>query len=158
MTSGIMAQPRTIICETCGKPALWTGGRRKRYCSQTCRPSWLKQEAKRQRLTPEQKAERTLNQVAHAKRRRDLQHDVVRQMKLNIGACQDCGFQCNRETLPCFAWDHRNPADKAFTIAQAMGRKGIEQIQNEIAKCDLVCHNCHALRTHAGNHWTTKRA
>jgi hypothetical protein len=38
-----------------------------------------------------------------------------------------------------------------------MGRKGIEQIQNEIAKCDLVCHNCHALRTHAGKHWTHRR-
>ncbi len=150
-----MAQPRTITCETCGKPALWTGGRRKRYCSLPCRPSTQRQ--KTLAKTPEQIAQ--INERANAaeKRKRAYQHQVVRQIKLDIGACHDCGFTCTTDTLPCFAWDHRNPADKSFTIAQAMGRKGIEQIQNEIAKCDLVCHNCHALRTHAGKHWTHRR-
>lgn len=64
---------------------------------------------------------------------------------------------CTEDTMPCFAWDHRNPTEKAFTISYEIGRKPLHLIMAEIEKCDLVCHNCHALRTHHGKHWANKR-
>lgn len=45
-------------------------------------------------------------------------------------------------------FDHRNPATKIKAVA-AMIRNTItwEKLEAEIAKCDLVCANCHAVRT-----------
>jgi hypothetical protein len=48
-----------------------------------------------------------------------------------------------------FAFDHLDPALKSFALSKAYQITGItkEQIDDEIAKCELVCHNCHAFRT-----------
>lgn len=59
--------------------------------------------------------------------------------------CHDCGV-----TFPHYAMDfdhvpERGP--KLFTIASNLGRS-IEVLEAEIAKCDLVCANCHRSRTH----------
>ena len=47
-------------------------------------------------------------------------------------------------------WDHvPGRGDKKFNVARHAG-KGIHttSMQAEIAKCDLVCRNCHGIRTH----------
>lgn len=46
-------------------------------------------------------------------------------------------------------FDHKPGTDKRFEIAFAarLG-KNEKQILEEIAKCDLVCANCHAERTY----------
>jgi len=48
-------------------------------------------------------------------------------------------------------FDHRDPRKKLFSIAAGhallMSR---EKLIAEIEKCDIVCANCHALRTYAG--------
>jgi hypothetical protein len=62
--------------------------------------------------------------------------------------CDDC-----REIfLPhMMDFDHRDPSKKLFTIAGGhallMSR---ERLIAEVEKCDIVCANCHALRTYAG--------
>lgn len=43
-------------------------------------------------------------------------------------------------------FDHRPGVEKKFNISNAGGRAW-ETIEAEIAKCDLVCANCHRLRT-----------
>lgn len=62
--------------------------------------------------------------------------------------CADCGGQFP----PCvFHFDHvpeRGP--KLFNIG-ARNDFGIEKLKAEIAKCDIVCANCHAIRT-----WITR--
>lgn len=60
--------------------------------------------------------------------------------------CTDCGG-----TFPqvCMGFDHVDPLTKEFSIGAAMGRS-IEVLKKESDKCDLVCANCHAIRT-AGN-------
>lgn len=60
--------------------------------------------------------------------------------------CVDCGG----EFPPCcMDFDHRDPSKKSFGIAQKMrlspSRKTLE---NEMLKCDIVCSNCHRIRTH----------
>jgi len=48
----------------------------------------------------------------------------------------------------CMGWDHLPQYTKLFQLGGAIP-KGItsQQILEEINKCELVCHNCHALRT-----------
>jgi len=60
--------------------------------------------------------------------------------------CMDC-----HQTFPpiCMEFDHRDPNTKLASISQLIGivRSYWEIIQQEINKCDIVCANCHRLRT-----------
>ncbi len=58
--------------------------------------------------------------------------------------CMDCGG-----TFPnvCMDFDHRDPSEKKFSIAHYHAH-GMEAIKAELAKCDVVCANCHRIRTH----------
>jgi hypothetical protein len=44
-------------------------------------------------------------------------------------------------------YDHRDPTTKCFTISAAPGKYTADEVLDEIAKCDVVCANCHAERT-----------
>lgn len=44
-------------------------------------------------------------------------------------------------------FDHRE--NKQFTIAKSYGVMSNEKFLAEIAKCDIVCANCHRMRTAA---------
>jgi hypothetical protein len=67
---------------------------------------------------------------------RDLKH---------MQPCVDC-----RERFPHYVlqFDHRDPGTKAGNVAHLPKRGSKALIDAEIAKCDLVCANCHAERTH----------
>jgi hypothetical protein len=58
-------------------------------------------------------------------------------------------------------FDHRDPSIKAFnlTTSRAMLMKR-ERLQAEVAKCDIVCANCHSVRTYAlqARRWAERRA
>jgi hypothetical protein len=56
--------------------------------------------------------------------------------------CMDCK---NRFSSVCMDFDHVR-GKKSFTIAGVMHYK-LERLVAEIAKCDVVCANCHRLRT-----------
>ena len=60
--------------------------------------------------------------------------------------CEDCGL-----TFPHFVldWHHRNPLDKEFEIANGGLSKGRQTILSEIAKCSLLCANCHRVREYS---------
>ena len=58
--------------------------------------------------------------------------------------CADCGgrfAQCSMD------FDHRDPSTKTARVPALVGRAGISRILAEAAKCDIVCANCHRLRT-----------
>ena len=82
---------------------------------------------------------RTVFQEA-AKRAREKRRQLID--KLKSGPCLDCGH--------CFPpvamdFDHRDPSCKHFQIA-ASGRIAEASVLAEVAKCDLVCSNCHRIR------------
>ena len=56
--------------------------------------------------------------------------------------CADCG-----QMFPVVVmdFDHRDPTEKTYKIAQFVGR--MSKLLAEIAKCDVVCSNCHRIRT-----------
>lgn len=59
--------------------------------------------------------------------------------------CMDCGFMPKRYSQMDF--DHRDGVDKVDNINNLIKNGSWEQIYAEIEKCDLVCANCHRLRT-----------
>ena len=81
---------------------------------------------------------------AKAKERKESLKQWVRNYKLSL-ACANCG-----ETyVECLDFHHRDPKEKDFTVSQmALQGFSIERIQEEIAKCDILCANCHR-RLHA---------
>jgi hypothetical protein len=57
--------------------------------------------------------------------------------------CADCGVQ-----YPHYVMDFDHREDKKFTISKMAGRVSQQRLKEEIAKCDVVCANCHRERTH----------
>lgn len=74
------------------------------------------------------------------RRRKTFLTDFVRKAK--DVPCADCG---GRFPSVCMDFDHIK--DKTFTIAQNKHRWGLKTLQAEIDKCDVVCANCHRIRT-----------
>jgi hypothetical protein len=55
---------------------------------------------------------------------------------------------CNEWRSECLQFHHRNPEEKLFDVSDCI-RNGVslETLQAEIAKCDVLCANCHAIET-----------
>lgn len=68
--------------------------------------------------------------------------DLIRQMKSR--PCADCGVQYPYYVMD---FDHRDSHEKLFEL-NSVARKTLLGILREIAKCDVVCSNCHRERTH----------
>ena len=58
--------------------------------------------------------------------------------------CVDCGYA---EHPAALQFDHLPGEDKLFNIGEQVGNYRVETIWAEIAKCEVVCANCHAIRT-----------
>ncbi len=53
---------------------------------------------------------------------------------------------CNNSDWRVLEFDHKDRETKSFNIADSV-QYSIEKIQKEIDKCDIVCANCHNIRT-----------
>ena len=63
--------------------------------------------------------------------------------KLKDNPCTDCG---NRFPPEAMDFDHIN-YDKEYSIAMLVGMNSMTKALSEIEKCELVCANCHRIRT-----------
>ena len=74
--------------------------------------------------------------------RKRAQIDVVNRIRQL--PCMDCG-----RTYPIcvMEFDHRPGRRKLGLVSQMVGRVSIAKLLEEIAKCDMVCSNCHRDRT-----------
>lgn len=76
-------------------------------------------------------------------RRRDLAEKVN---NLKQKPCMDCGFPFPPYVMD---FDHRGGEEKEAGIARMVwSTVSWARIEAEIAKCDLVCANCHRIRTY----------
>ena len=77
---------------------------------------------------------------AHAKAvrlaRAQARRDWVASQKL---AC----IRCGETDVACLDFHHRTSADKAGTLAVAISGWSIPRMAAEVAKCDVLCSNCH---------------
>lgn len=73
----------------------------------------------------------------------DKRADRAREIRAEYLAtgCKDCGLD---EPL-ILHFHHRNPAEKLYAVA-SMLHYSETVIRAEIAKCDVLCPNCHARR------------
>jgi 5-methylcytosine-specific restriction endonuclease McrA len=76
---------------------------------------------------------------------RSALQEKVKAYKLNKG-CAYCGFKGHSAALH---FHHRDPTAKLFILGGHMGNRSPEEVWAEIAKCEIVCANCHAM-IHAG--------
>lgn len=71
--------------------------------------------------------------------------DYVREHKESRG-CMDCSGKFPYYMLDL---DHRPDEEKTADVSFLVKKgAGLKRIKEEIAKCDVVCKNCHAQRTH----------
>jgi hypothetical protein len=56
--------------------------------------------------------------------------------------CTDCGVK-----YPSYVMDFDHLGDKEFGIGTRAGTIPLERLKKEIAKCEVVCANCHRERT-----------
>ena len=78
--------------------------------------------------------------VAKAKKSKDKALSFVREAKSK--PCMDC-----KESFPYYVMDFDHRENKEFNISGQAGQISLARIKAEIAKCDVVCSNCHRKRT-----------
>jgi hypothetical protein len=92
--------------------------------------------------------------VEYYRRNRDLELQRVRVRQagmvellrdLRRVPCADCGQQFKPYQMD---FDHRDPTTKAFNVMTGRAMlMSTAKVLAEVAKCDIVCVNCHRLRT-----------
>lgn len=64
--------------------------------------------------------------------------------RLRQQPCVDC-----KKTYPpvCMDFDHRPGTEKIANVSDLVNDNRINQFNEEVKKCDVVCSNCHRIRT-----------
>lgn len=78
---------------------------------------------------------------AYVNRRRKATRKLLDAIK-NV-PCMDCGGTFHPAAMQ---FDHRDPSTKVANVGQ-MTNHSLQKVMEEVAKCDIVCANCHAIRT-----------
>lgn len=146
-------QTVTYACQTCGttKTVYQEKNRVYKYCSMACiRGKRTANPNKPKRIYTYEKTRRIAN--------RTLSHT---NMKLR-GRCAlhpiyNAGTELivNDNNLPMFCWDHVDRTQKTANVARLLSKTNEQTVQQEIDKCQLLCHNCHAMKgIQQGDHYS----
>jgi hypothetical protein len=139
----------------CGTNAAYQRHRKKGEDCAICKAANTAYHQQRRGSKPFQKA--TKSKAQQRRERNQRHYAIVAEWKLKQGNCPDCGLKITQQRLPMIDCDHRDPAQKSFTISYKIGRVTPEELLDELAKCDAVCRNCHAMRTHKHKHHLGRR-
>lgn len=74
---------------------------------------------------------------------RAKRHQYVQELK-EASPCLDCGQFYHYCVMQ---YDHRDSVEKVDSVSRLLNRVNMDAVREEIAKCDLVCANCHAIRS-----------
>ncbi len=97
---------------------------------------------RRRRSTPKEWAPGTSHRIEGQRARWHANAAMLNQIR--DVPCADCG----RRFPPCvMQFDHRDAMTKANEVTRMLMR-GRSAILAEVAKCDIVCTNCHRVRTY----------
>lgn len=80
--------------------------------------------------------------IDKAYRKRDAIRKWVYDLKENT-PCTDCN-----KRFPYYVIDFDHLKDKTQTISRLINNGSWIQIKSEVAKCEIVCSNCHRIRTY----------
>src|ERR671930_279392 len=83
------------------------------------------------------------SEIERVRRRQAATTEFLRQLR--EVPCADCGGRFAGHQMD---FDHRDPKHKSFNLSSSSASlKSREEILAEAPKCDVVCANCHRLRT-----------
>jgi hypothetical protein len=149
-------QTVTYSCETCGtlKTVYPNANRVYKYCSMACIRGKRKPNPKKQKH----------GNAYNKKRRTDNRTLSHTNMKLR-GRCAlhpiyNAGTELivNDENLPMFCWDHIERTEKTANVSKLLAKTNEQTVQQEIDKCQLLCHNCHAMKgLQDGDHYSIEK-
>lgn len=128
------------ICGSCSKSLELSSFSRKgdgyQSTCKSCRKEWYANYYKT--------SDKEKNRLRNKKRqlREEIRQIVVEAKSV---PCMDC-----KVSYPYYVmdFDHRDPTTKKFNIADNYTHSSKKKILEEIAKCDVVCSNCHRIRTY----------
>lgn len=83
-----------------------------------------------------------------ARNRRTIGDKKAYLHKVKSAPCLDCGIKYPYYVMDL---DHRPGEIKRFEPANLISAAGWQALVAEVAKCDIVCANCHRIRTHTRN-------
>jgi hypothetical protein len=91
--------------------------------------------------------------------RADAMRAFVNMKKQCLGCCNLCGLQISDKfPVTLYDFDHLNPDEKCDKIsAMLSGDCSRDKVTQEIAKCQLLCANCHWLKTAIEGHYYDDR-
>lgn len=118
-----------------------------RYCDAECRyKHWVSNNrAKHNASVRQYRARRYLTDGEWLDRSPKSAALKVWMTQLKSEPCTGCGAQFE---VCCMDFDHRPGTDKKYNVGSMFAHHyARELIEAEIAKCDLVCSNCHRVRT-----------
>ncbi len=75
------------------------------------------------------------------RRRRELKNKI-NSLKQST-PCADCN-----KSYPYYVMDFDHLGDKKFLISHLVKVNNLTLMKKELAKCEIVCANCHRIRTH----------
>lgn len=88
-------------------------------------------------------------QKKYIKSSRNKKRDALNALK--DVPCKDCGG-----SFPPYVMDFDHLGDKKFGIADGMTIFTLDELLEEVKKCDVVCSNCHRIRTHSRNQYASR--
>jgi hypothetical protein len=94
-------------------------------------------------LTPAAWEKRQVSCREAAKRSQKRNAKIIREEKLKRG-CLKCGYRKHHAALD---FDHIDPSTKVRDIAK-MHTTNTEALKQEIAKCQVLCANCHRIKSY----------
>lgn len=113
-----------------------TGDRKQAYCK-PCQSDYFKAYYKGQ-------GESGRKRIIERRRQR-IDNATAWLNALKSAPCMDCGGSFHPVAMD---FDHRDGTGKAFAISTGRGLVSKSRLESEISKCDIVCANCHRVRTH----------
>lgn len=86
---------------------------------------------------------------ANKNRKRSERHAFANAEKMKRGECLHCHLKVTDDNTPVFEFDHRDPQTKVIAISTmcAVFSFSLQDITTEMAKCDLLCCNCHIIKS-----------
>lgn len=84
-----------------------------------------------------------------------LKRKLTERLKLERKCCLHCEIPVTKETTHLFDCDHIDPEQKIESVAAMIQKKEytMKDVENEIAKCQLLCCNCHRSKTAKDGNW-----
>ena len=81
--------------------------------------------------------------------RRKPRQDYSDRVKIESG-CVDCGIRSPHPEI--YDFDHAEGEEKIAGVAALLTKGTMDEFMAEVAKCEVVCANCHRIRTRARGH------